>query len=90
MVCARRPTLFAVGAADLDSSQVVEQFLEVGVADGWSPGIVGTVMEPDHTNTHTIKNPSHLTLMTLTLPVLNLFFLYTSEKLTPANHIGDK
>lgn len=40
-------TPLAVGAADLDGGQVVEKFLEVRVADGRPPGVVGAVMEPE-------------------------------------------
>lgn len=46
VVCAWRPTLLAVGAADLDGRQVVQQLLEVGVADGRPPRVVGAVMKP--------------------------------------------
>lgn len=40
-------TSLTVGAANLDGSQIIEKFLEVSVADGWSPGVVGAVMEPE-------------------------------------------
>lgn len=48
MFGARTP--LAVGAADLDGSQVVEKFLEVRVADGWPPGVVSAVMESNYDN----------------------------------------
>lgn len=53
VVCVRRPTLLAVGATDLYGSQVVQQFLEVRVADDRPPGVVGTVVEPEHTHAQT-------------------------------------
>jgi len=40
-------TLLAVGASDLDGRQVVEQLLEVWVADARPPGVVSAVMEPE-------------------------------------------
>lgn len=43
----RRRTSLAVGAADLDGGQVIEQLLEVRVTDAGPPGVVAAVMEPD-------------------------------------------
>lgn len=48
MFGARTP--LAVGASDLDGSQVVEKFLEVRVANGRPPGVVSAVMESNYDN----------------------------------------
>lgn len=40
-------TSLAVGAADFDGGQIVEEFLEVRVADGRPPGVVSAVVEPE-------------------------------------------
>lgn len=40
-------TSLTVGAANLDGSQIMEKLLEVSVTDGWSPGVVGAVVEPE-------------------------------------------
>lgn len=40
-------TPVAVGAADLDGRQVVEKFVEFGVADGRPPGVICAVVEPE-------------------------------------------
>ncbi len=48
-------TPLAVGAADLDGGQVVEKFLEVGVADGRPPGVVSAVVKPEHNQSNTLS-----------------------------------
>ena len=34
-------TSLAVGAANLDGSQIVQELLELGVREGWPPGEIG-------------------------------------------------
>lgn len=41
------PTSLAVGAANLDGREVGEKLLEVSRTDGWPPGVVAAVMEPE-------------------------------------------
>lgn len=53
-LCFALRTPLAVGAADLDGGQVVEEFLEVGVADGRPPGVVSAVVEPEHNQSNTL------------------------------------
>lgn len=64
-------TSLAVGAADLDGGQIVQELLEVGVAQCGPPGVVGAVVQPGGNGQEKTRSDNHQP----TINVKNLHFV---------------